>query len=155
MPKKIIFSEFGKPSVLRYVEYELGKTIKKDHVRVKNLSIGINYIDTYHRRGIYPVNLPSDLGLEGVSEVVDVGPGVKKLKIGDRVGYSSLPLGAYSEIRDYPENGLFKIPLFLKDDEAASILLQGMTGILFCMYSSGVTISFTFCLYYLCLPDFN
>ena len=78
---------------------------------IKHNSVGVNFIDTYHRSGLYPIELPSSLGLEAVGEIVDVGADVKQLAIGDRVGYSSPPLGAYSEIRDLHAKNVFKINL--------------------------------------------
>ena len=128
MPKKIIINKTGDPSVLEFVDFALAdKGPEKEEVRIKHNSVGVNFIDTYHRSGLYPIELPSSLGLEAVGEIVDVGADVRQLAIGDRVGYSSPPLGAYSEIRDLHAKNVFKIPTNLSDDEAASILLKGMT----------------------------
>ncbi len=127
MPKKIEIKKFGDVGVLEYVDYELDKDVEPGCVRIKHTSIGVNYIDTYHRTGLYPVDVPMTLGLEAVGVVASVGGGVTEFVVGDRVGYASIPLGAYSEIRDYPAKKLFKVPDFLDDDDAASILLKGMT----------------------------
>ena len=129
MPKHVIISKLGGPEVLQYQEYDLPNKIKINEVRIKQSSIGLNYIDTYHRSGIYP--LPSDLpvcpGMEAAGEVIGVGSEVVNFKIGDRVAYATPPIGAYCEIRDFPEEKLISIPKFLTNDEVASILLQGMT----------------------------
>ena len=129
MPKQIVISKLGGPEVLEYQNYKLSEHINDSEVRIKHTSIGLNYIDTYHRSGIYP--LPSDLpvcpGLEATGEIIKIGSKVKDFNIGDRVGYATTPMGAYCEIRDFPDEKLIKIPEYLNDDEVASILLQGMT----------------------------
>ena len=130
MPNRIVVTELGGPEVLRYEKYELPKNLPDSQVRIKQTSIGLNYIDTYHRTGIYPLSLefPFCLGLEAAGEIIEIGNQVKNLKIGDRVAYSfSPPLGAYCEIRDFESDKLVKLPDFISNDEAASILLQGMT----------------------------
>ena len=129
MPKQIVISKLGGPEVLKYQEYSLPTFVKNNEVRIKHTAIGLNYIDTYHRSGIYP--LPSELpvcpGMEAAGEVIEVGTNVKYFKIGDRVAYATPPIGAYCEIRDFPEEKLIAIPDFIENDEIASILLQGMT----------------------------
>lgn len=129
MPKQIVISKLGGPEVLKYQNYELPNRIKDNEVRIKHTAIGINYIDTYHRSGIYP--LPSELpvcpGMEASGHIVNIGANVKNFKIGDRVAYATPPIGAYCDIRDFPEEKLINIPDFLENDEVASILLQGMT----------------------------
>jgi NADPH2:quinone reductase len=129
MPKKIVITKLGGPEVLRYVEYELPKIISDNEVRIKQTSIGLNYIDTYHRSGIYPLpkELPFCPGLEGSGEIIGVGKNVNEFNIGDRVCYASIPIGAYCEIRDFPSSGLIKLPENISNDTAASILLKGMT----------------------------
>ena len=129
MPKQIVISKLGGPEVLEYQNYELSDQINDNEVRIKHTAIGLNYIDTYHRSGIYP--LPSDLpvcpGLEATGEIIKIGSKVKDFNIGDRVAYATTPMGAYCEIRDFPNDKLIKIPDYLNNDEVASILLQGMT----------------------------
>ena len=130
MPKKIVVTELGGPDVLELQDYDLPNQLSKNQVRIKQTSIGLNYIDTYHRSGIYPlpVDLPFCLGLEAAGEIIEIGNSVNDLKIGDRVAYSfSPPLGAYCEIRDFEADKVIKLPDFISNDEAASILLQGMT----------------------------
>ena len=129
MPKKIVITKLGGPEVLQYVKYELPNIIADDEVRIKQTSIGLNYIDTYHRSGIYPLpkKLPLCPGLEGSGEIIGKGKNVNEFSIGDRVCYASIPIGAYCEIRDFPSSGLIKIPNNISNDVAASILLKGMT----------------------------
>ena len=130
MPKRIVVTELGNSEVLKYVDYKLPSKLSDNHVRIKQTSIGLNYIDTYHRTGIYPLplKLPFCIGLEAAGEIIEVGNKVENFKIGDRVAYSfSPPLGAYCEIRDFEADKLIKLPDFISNDEAASILLQGMT----------------------------
>ena len=130
MPNRIVVTKLGGPEVLKYEKYELQNKLPSNHVRIKQTSIGLNYIDTYHRAGIYPLPLevPFCIGLEAAGNIIEVGDDVENLKIGDRVAYSfSPPLGAYCEIRDFDSNKLIKLPDYISNDEAASVLLQGMT----------------------------
>ncbi len=129
MPNRIVISKFGGPEVLKYEKYLLPEQIDPNNIRIEQTSIGLNYIDTYHRTGLYPLpdKLPQCLGLEGAGRVVEIGNNVNHIKIGDRVAYAAPPLGAYCEIRDFPANKIIKIPDFISNDEVASILLQGMT----------------------------
>ena len=129
MPKKIIISKIGAPEVLKYVDYNLSNKVEKDHVRIKHKAIGLNYIDTYHRSGIYPLPLPLPVcpGLEAAGEIIEKGDSVTNFKVGDKVCYASTPLGAYCEIRDFPASKTIKIPAGISEDTAASIILKGMT----------------------------
>ena len=129
MPKKIVISKLGGPEVLKFIEYNMSKSIKNDEVRIKQTSIGLNYIDTYHRSGIYPLDLklPICPGIEGAGEVIGIGGKVKNFKKGDRVCYASPPLGSYCEIRDFPAEKLIKIPNKITNDVAASLFLKGLT----------------------------
>jgi len=129
MPKRIVISKLGGPEVLRYEDYELPSGLKPDYVRIKQCSVGLNYIDTYHRSGLYP--LPADPpvcpGLEAAGEVLAVGDKANGFRIGDKVCYAGGPLGAYCEIRDFPASRLIKLPEDVTEDVAASMLLRGMT----------------------------
>ena len=129
MPKKIVISKIGGPEVLDYVDYNLTDSLGEKEIRIEQTAIGLNYIDTYHRSGIYP--LPTDLpvcpGLEASGKIIGLGSKVKNFKIGDRVCYATIPLGAYCEIRDFPASKIIKIPPEISENVAASILLQGMT----------------------------
>tara|TARA_Y100001970_G_C14204355_1_gene843036 strand:+ start:1271 stop:2254 length:984 start_codon:yes stop_codon:yes gene_type:complete len=129
MPNRIIITELGGPEVLKYEKYSINDEIKDNHVRIKHTSIGINYIDTYHRSGLYPLpsKLPICPGLEAAGEIVGLGKEVNNFKIGDRVCYASPPIGAYCDIRDFPSDKIVKVPENIILDHAASIFLQGMT----------------------------
>ena len=130
MPKRIVVTKTGGPEVLKYEDYKPPVNLSKSMVRIKQTSIGLNFIDTYHRTGIYPLPLefPFCPGLEAAGDIIEVGDDVKEFKVGDRVAYSfSPPLGAYCEIRDFESDKLVRIPDYISNDEAASILLQGMT----------------------------
>ena len=129
MPKKIIISKLGGPEVLKYVDYDLPNKLEEENIRIEQTAIGLNYIDTYHRSGIYPLpsNLPICPGLEASGKIIAVGSKVKNFKIGDKVCYATIPLGAYCEIRDFPASKVIKIPDDISEISAASILLQGMT----------------------------
>tara|TARA_Y100000590_G_C15630544_1_gene981052 strand:- start:286 stop:1305 length:1020 start_codon:yes stop_codon:yes gene_type:complete len=128
MPFKIIINDVGGPDKLELKEYSLeNKKPQPKEVRIKHTSIGVNFIDTYHRSGLYPIKTPSCLGLEAVGEIVGIGGDVQGFSVGDVVGYSAPPLGAYCELRDYPSEKLVKVPKEISENEAASILLKGMT----------------------------
>jgi NADPH:quinone reductase len=125
--KAIRFSQTGGPEVLHLDEVELPPP-GKGEVTIRHAAIGLNYIDTYHRSGLYPVALPSGIGLEASGTVEAVGEGVTGLKPGDRVAYGSGAVGAYSEKRNYPANRLVKIPDSIGDEAAAAMMLKGMTA---------------------------
>ena len=95
----VIISKAGGPEVLEYKELKLEEP-KADEVTIKNHAIGLNYIDTYHRSGLYPLTLPSPIGLEGAGEITKVGSDVKDFKVEDKVAYCAAPLGAYSTHRN-------------------------------------------------------
>ena len=95
---------------------------------MRHTAIGLNFIDTYHRSGLYPVPLPSGLGLEAAGVVEMVGPGETALKRGDRVAYGVGPIGAYAEMKNHPANRLSKIPPGISDEQAAAMMLKGMTA---------------------------
>ena len=128
MTKGIKILKTGGVDVMAWTDIEISKDgPKPDEVRIKHSAIGVNYIDTYHRSGIYPVPLPCVLGIEAVGRITEVGEGVGEFFVGDRVGYASGPVGAYVEERDFLANKIVKIPEFIDDAEAAAILLKGMT----------------------------
>jgi NADPH:quinone reductase len=124
--KAIRFEKTGGPEVLQFVDVEVPPPAQGE-VRLLQRAIGLNYIDTYHRSGLYPVPLPSGLGLEGAGVVEAVGPGVKGLKAGDRVAYGTGALGAYAQVRNYPANRLVKLPKAISFETAAAMMLKGMT----------------------------
>src|SRR5574343_743207 len=101
MTHAIRIHQTGGPEVLRWEAIDLPAP-GPGEVTVRHRAVGLNYIDTYHRSGLYPVQLPSGIGLEGAGVVEALGAGVTTLKVGDRVAYCAAPLGAYSELRNYP-----------------------------------------------------
>ena len=125
--KAIRIDKFGGPEVLQYKEVDIGKP-GPNEVLVKNLSIGLNYIDVYHRTGLYPVELPSGLGLESAGIIEEIGSEVKLFNVGDRVCKASAPIGGYSEKQIIPEEKLVKIPDGISNEIASSILLKGITS---------------------------
>jgi NADPH2:quinone reductase len=96
-------------------------------VRIRQTAVGLNFIDVYHRTGLYPLPLPSGLGGEGAGVVEEIGAGVTDLKPGDRVAYGSAPVGAYAEMRLIPADRLFKLPKGIDDHTAAAMMLKGLT----------------------------
>jgi NADPH:quinone reductase len=125
--KAIRFSQTGGPEVLHLEDVDLPPP-GKGEVTIRHRAIGLNYIDTYHRSGLYPVPLPSGIGLEASGTVEAVGDGVTGFKPGDRVAYGSGAVGAYSQMRNYPANRLVKIPDSIGDEAAAAMMLKGMTA---------------------------
>ncbi len=118
----------GGPEVLVWEEYEPG-TPGPGEVRIVHEAIGLNFIDVYHRTGLYPLpSLPAVPGLEGAGRVEMVGEGVTELVKGDRVAYAGVPPGAYAEVRCMPAHRLVKLPEAISSREAAAMMLQGMTA---------------------------
>jgi NADPH2:quinone reductase len=125
--KAIRFDHTGGPDVLKLEDIELPPPAA-GQVRVKHGAIGVNFIDTYHRSGLYPVPLPSGLGLEAAGIVEAMGEGVTGLKLGDRVGYGTGPIGAYAEASNVPADRAVKLPDGVSDEMAAAAMLKGMTA---------------------------
>lgn len=119
--------EYGGPDVLQYEAIELSDPAEGE-ATVRHTAIGLNFIDTYHRTGLYPLDLPLGLGTEAAGVVEAVGSGVSDVSPGDRVVYTGLPLGAYSTARNYPANRLVPIPEGISDEHAAAVLLKGLTA---------------------------
>lgn len=130
MPHVIRIHQNGGPEQLRWEEVAVGEP-GPGEVRVRNTAIGLNFIDTYHRSGLYPMPLPMVLGSEGAGVVEAVGPKVKEFKVGDRVAYAQ-PIGAYAEVLIRPVARLVKIPAGIKDETAAAMMLKGMTAWYLC-----------------------
>ncbi|QXI33827.1 NADPH:quinone reductase [Pseudomonas promysalinigenes] len=127
MAKRIQFSQHGGPEVLQLVEFEPAAP-GPQQVRVRNHAIGLNFIDTYFRSGLYsPPSLPSGVGTEAAGVVEAVGEGVTRLNVGDRVAYGTGPLGAYSEVHTLPEANLVKLPDDISFEQAAAVMLKGLT----------------------------
>ncbi len=125
--KEIRISRHGGPEVLEYVAANISGP-KNGEVQIRHTQIGLNFIDTYHRSGLYPVSLPSGIGLEACGVVEAVGSGVEHLVVGDRVAYGAGPIGAYSQIRNMPAGRVSKLPDSVDDETAAAIMLKGMTA---------------------------
>ena len=126
MSKAVQISEQGGPEVMKLVEVSVPPPAKGE-ITIRQTAIGLNYIDIYHRSGVYPVPLPAGLGLEAAGVVERVGEGVKGLKAGDRVAYGVGPRGAYAERRNVPANRVSKLPRSIPDDVAAAMMLKGLT----------------------------
>ena len=120
------FHKAGGPEVLQWESVEVGKP-GPGEARVRHTAVGLNYVDTYVRSGLYPAPLPSGLGGEGAGVVEEVGPGVTDIKAGDRVAYGNSPLGAYSEARNMPADRLVVLPKGITDQQGAAMMLKGMT----------------------------
>jgi NADPH2:quinone reductase len=127
MTKAIRFHQTGGPEVLKWEDVEVADP-GPGQIRIRHTAIGLNYLDTYHRSGVYPMPLPSGIGSEGAGVVTGVGAGVKEFKKGDRVAYASPPVGAYSEERLMPADRVVKIPAGVSDRTAAAMMLKGMTA---------------------------
>ena len=125
--KAIRITETGGPEVMKLVDTEVGPP-GPGQVRVRQTAVGLNYIDTYHRSGLYPLQFPSGLGLEAAGVVEQVGEGVSSLKVGDRIAYGTGPIGAYADMRNLPANRLVKLPPSISDETAAGMMLKGMTA---------------------------
>ncbi|CAG9244641.1 quinone oxidoreductase family protein [Burkholderia sp. AW33-5] len=127
MPKAIRYDQPGGPDVMKWVDVEVGEP-KAGEVRIRQHAVGLNYIDVYFRTGLYPQPLPGGLGMEAAGEVTAVGEGVTALKAGDRVAYVGQPPGAYAQERVMPADRLVKLPDGISYDDAASVMLQGLTA---------------------------
>ncbi|MDH5534474.1 MAG: alcohol dehydrogenase catalytic domain-containing protein, partial [Betaproteobacteria bacterium] len=125
MPYAIRIHETGGPEKMVWEQVQVGDP-GVGEVRVRNTAIGLNYLDTYHRTGLYPVNPPLTLGMEGAGVVEAVGAKVKEFKVGDHVAYAQ-PIGAYAQVLLRPVGRLVKIPSGIDDKVAAAIMLKGMT----------------------------
>jgi NADPH2:quinone reductase len=126
MPNAIRFHQTGGPEVLQWESVTVGDP-GSGEARVRHAAIGLNYIDTYHRSGLYKLPLPSGIGLEAAGVVEAVGPGVTDIKAGDRVAYCGGPPGSYSEARVMPADKLVRIPDGVSERSAATLMLKGLT----------------------------
>ncbi|QJW98886.1 quinone oxidoreductase family protein [Frigoriglobus tundricola] len=127
MPKAIRIHATGGPEVLRWEDVEVGEP-GEGQARVRHTAVGVNFIDTYHRSGLYPIPLPNGLGSEAAGVVEAVGPGGGSVRVGDRVAYAGGPPGAYSQTRLVPAGILVPIPDGVTDETAAAVMLKGMTA---------------------------
>jgi NADPH2:quinone reductase len=124
--KAVMIRAHGGPEVLEVVEVDV-KDPGPDEVRIRQHAIGLNFIDIYYRTGLYANALPHGLGFEGAGVVEAVGSNVKLLKAGDRVAYPQGPIGAYAEMRTMPVATVVKLPKKIGFDEAAAVMLKGLT----------------------------
>ncbi len=122
----IRIAKSGAPDVMKWQSVDLGKP-RAGQALVRHTAVGLNFIDTYQRSGLYPMELPSGIGLEAAGVVERVGRGVKNVKPGDRVAYAGGPAGAYAEARVMPAHVLVKLPAKISDQQAAAMMLKGMT----------------------------
>ena len=127
MPKAIRLYEYGGPEVLKWEDVDPGKP-EPGEALVRHEAVGLNYIDVYHRSGLYPLpDLPASPGMEGAGTVEEIGAGVSEVAVGDRVAYAGLPPGAYAEVRRIPAHRLVKLPDAISPRLGAAMMLQGMT----------------------------
>ena len=124
--KAIEISKNGGPEVLEIKDIKLSKP-GEDEVTIEHRAIGLNYIDTYHRSGLYPLKLPSGIGAEGAGIIKEIGSNVKEFKVGDKVSYAGMPLGAYSTHRNYPTKNIVKVPDGIDLEVAATLMTKGLT----------------------------
>jgi NADPH2:quinone reductase len=125
MPKAIRIEQSGGPEVLQLQEVTLAAPAAGE-ARVRQTAIGVNYVDVYHRTGVYPLPLPTGIGVEAAGVVEEVGAGVGHVRPGDRVAYVSPP-GSYAEARVLPADRLVKLPPEVSDQTAAGAILKGLT----------------------------
>lgn len=126
MSKAVIVRAHGGPEVLSYEDRELASP-GPGEIRVRNRAIGLNFVDAYHRSGLYPTELPFVAGSEGAGDVVEVGDGVTDVAVGDRVTYAG-PLGSYAEERIIPAGRVARIPDGVTYEDAAALTLKGVTA---------------------------
>ena len=127
MTRVIKIEKTGGPEVLKLETISLEKPAPEE-VTIEHKAIGLNFIDTYHRSGLYPIELPSGIGAEGAGVIKEVGSKVEGFSVGDKVAYAGAPLGAYSSERNYPIKNLVKIPDFISCEVAATLMTKGLTA---------------------------
>ena len=126
MPKSIIIKRSGGPEVLELQDVKV-ESPGPDEIKVTNHAVGLNYIDTYHRSGLYPIKLPSGIGLEAAGKIDEVGSNVTEFNKGDNVAYASTPLGAYAQQRIIPSKIAVKVPEGISHELAATLMTKGLT----------------------------
>ena len=125
--RKIIIERFGGPEVMSLVTEDTAPPAPGE-VQIRQRAIGFNLIDTYQRRGAYPLQLPTGLGFEAAGRVEEVGSGVTEIRVGDRVAYMNAGPGAYADRRNVPAERLVPVPKDVSDETAASLIFKGMTA---------------------------
>jgi len=126
MPKSIIIKKNGGPEVLELQDVNVGSP-GPDEIKVTNHAIGLNYIDTYHRSGLYPLPLPSGIGLEAAGKIDEVGSNVKEFNKGDNIAYAAMPIGSYAQQRIIPAKISIKVPDGISFQQAATLITKGLT----------------------------
>ena len=126
MSHAIRFHKTGGPEVLQWEDVSVAAPGPAECL-IRHKAVGLNFIDTYHRTGLYPMPLPSGIGLEAAGVVESVGSGVTEFKVGDRVAYCNGPIGAYAEVKLHPADRLVKLPEGISFEQGASMMLQGLT----------------------------
>ena len=126
MTNAIMIQQPGGPEEMRWEEVQVGAP-GPGEVRLTQSAIGLNYIDCYHRSGLYPLKMPHGIGMEAAGTVEEVGDGVTELAVGDRVAYACPPPGAYAEVRNISADKVVKLPDSIDNETAAAMMLQGMT----------------------------
>ncbi len=124
--KAVTIVKNGGPEVLVLKDIKL-EDPKSGEVLIKNKAIGLNYIDTYHRSGLYPIDLPSNIGIEGAGIIEKIGPDVKNFQVGDNVAYASMPIGSYATHRIFPTKKLVKVPKEITLENAVTLMTKGFT----------------------------
>jgi NADPH2:quinone reductase len=127
MPHAIRIHATGGPEKLVWEAVEVAPPAPGE-ARVRHAAVGLNFIDVYHRTGLYPLPLPSGIGLEGAGVVEAVGEGVSEVAVGDRVAYAGGPVGAYAQVRNLPAHRLLVLPSGIAFETAAAMMLQGLTA---------------------------
>ena len=127
MTHAIRLHQTGAPELMQWESIALPPPAAGE-VRLRHHAIGLNYIDTYHRSGLYPLPLPSGLGPEAAGVVEAVGEGVSEVAVGDRVAYATAPLGAYAEARNVPADVLVPLPAVVSFEQGAAVMMQGLTA---------------------------
>ena len=125
--KAVKIQKTGGPEVLKLEEITLGKP-GNDEVLIEHIAIGLNYIDTYHRSGLYPLKLPSGLGMEASGIIKEVGPNVSNFTVGDKIAYAGQPLGGYSTHRIYPTKNIIKVPENIDLNIVGTLMTKGLTA---------------------------
>ena len=126
MPRSIIIKKNGGPEVLELQDVNVGSP-GPNEIKVTNHAIGLNYIDTYHRSGLYPLQMPSGIGLEAAGKIEEVGANVNEFNKGDKIAYASMPIGAYSQQRIIPAKIAVKVPDEISYQLAATLMTKGLT----------------------------
>ena len=127
MTRIVIIDKTGGPEILKFETVKLDKP-GPEQVLIEHKAIGLNFIDIYHRSGLYPLKLPSGIGGEGSGIIKEIGSKIKDFSVGDRVAYAGAPLGSYSSERNYSTKNLVKIPNEINFDVAATLMTKGLTA---------------------------